>query len=102
LGTGPANISSVPVIESLRVNEGGVDYGAVKFVRRGGSTDLTFRVQVSTNLTSWVDNVTTPGTTIQYGEPTALAEEMELVTIRSTVPLTENVKQFFRVRLDLP
>jgi hypothetical protein len=102
LGSGPTNPASMPTIESLRVNEGGVDYGAIRFIRRGGSTDFSHRVQVSTNLTTWADNLSAPGTTVQHGSPTALAEDLELVTVRSTVPLSENVKQFFRVRLDLP
>jgi hypothetical protein len=101
LGTGPMNASSLPTTTALRVFDGGVEYPAVKFRRRIGATDVVYRVQTSTNLTSWVDNSITPNTTVEVGAAGLAEDGMEVATVRSTTPLSET-KQFLRVRVVTP
>lgn len=101
-GTSPTTGRSLPALEALRVTDSAVEYGAVRFRRRAGATDLTYKVQVSTNLTTWPDNSTAPGTTVQHGAPVAAEDGMEVVTIRSSVPASSEVRQFFRVQVTSP
>ena len=83
----------------MRVSDGGVDYPAIRFRRRAGTSDLTVRVQVSTDLATWNDNTLGAFTT----ETAALAQEdgMELATVRSNAPLTAS-PQHLRVKLSVP
>ena len=101
-GTGPLNGQSRLVLEPVRVVDGSAEYGAVRFRRRAGATDLTYRVQVSTSLVSWPDNSTTPGTTVQHGAPVPAEDGMEVVTIRSTAPANSEIRQFIRVQVTSP
>ncbi len=101
-GTGPMNGRSRLVLEPLRVIDSSAEYGAVRFRRRAGATDLTYRVQVSTNLTTWPDNITTPGTTVEYGAPIPAEDGMEVVTIRSAAPANSEIRQFIRVQVTSP
>ena len=101
-GTGPMNGQSRLALEPLRVLDGSAEYGGVRFRRRAGATDLTYRVQVSTNLTTWPDNTTTPGTTVQHGAPVPAEDGMEVVTIRSTAPANSEIRQFIRVQVTSP
>ena len=84
-----------PLLEPLKVTDGGVDYGAVRFLRRIGAIDLTYRIQFSNNLKTWEDNLT-----VQFGTPIPADDGMELVTFRSTLPINGNVRVFFRVLVE--
>jgi hypothetical protein len=93
----PLHGGSAPFLEPLKVTDGGVDYGAVRFLRRIGATDLTYHVQLSNNLSAWAETLT-----VQFGTPTPADDGMELVTFRATVPINGNIRVFFRVRVESP
>ena len=83
----------------VRMSDGGVDYPAIRFRRRTGTSDLTVRVQVSTDLATWNDNTLGSVTT----ETTTVAQEdgMELATVRSNTPLGTQ-SQHLRVKVSVP
>ena len=98
LGSAPLAPNGAPT-EWLRVTDGSSDYPAIRFRRRAGTSDLTFIVQVSTDLAIWKDNTTGAFTT----EMIAIAQEdgMELVTVRSNAPLGPSA-QHLRVKVTVP
>jgi hypothetical protein len=101
LGFGPMNGTSTPAGEGLRVSASAEDYPAIRFRRRTGVSDLIYRVQVSTDFVNWNDNTTVPGTTVEVGPPVAVEDGMELVTVRSTAPISAT-RQFLRVWVQAP
>jgi len=71
------------------------DYHAMRFRRRAGSTDLTYYVQVSTNLLSWSGSPNdSPTTEI---EVRALADGMEEVTVRTSYVVSAYTSHFMRL-----
>lgn len=100
LGFGPMNKGSVPAGTAMRVAESSVEYPAIQFRRRVGA-EAIYRVQVSTNLVTWDDNSTSPGTTVEAGSAVPAEDGMETVIVRSTAPLS-GVKKFLRVWVQTP
>ena len=98
LGSAPLAPNGSPT-EWVRVSDSGVDYPGIRFRRRAGTSDLTVRVQVSTDLATWNDNTLGPFTT----ETAAVAQEdgMELATVRSNSPLSA-LRQHLRVKVSVP
>ena len=94
-GSAPLAPNGAPT-EWVRVSDGGVDYPAIRFRRRAGTSDLTMRVQVSTDLATWNDNTTGAFTT----ETGAVAQEdgMDIATVRSNAPLSAS-PQYLRVKV---
>jgi hypothetical protein len=93
-GTPPRAGSSARV-EPLRQSEGSAEYLAVRFIRRAGAADVTYRVEYSTDLVTWRDN--TQGTFTVEVSATPLEEGLELATVRSAVSLDTAPAQFLRV-----
>ena len=79
--------------------DGGADYPAITFRRRTGTGDLTIRVQVSTDLTTWNDNSGGAFTTEISATPAG--DSLEIATVRSNTPLSA-AKQFLRVKVEMP
>jgi hypothetical protein len=75
------------------------DYHALKFRRRSGTSDLTYYVQVSTNLTTWVGSPTDPQTT--EIEATSLGEGMEEVGARTLYTVSGYSTHFMRLAVAL-
>jgi len=98
LGFGPLAPNS-PATAWVRVTEDGVDYPAIQFRRRAGTSDLTTLVQVSTDLATWKDNTIGAFTT----ETSVSVQEdgMELTTVRSNSPMTTS-PQYLRVKVSVP
>jgi hypothetical protein len=101
LGTPPTRGNSSASLESVRVTENNTDYAAIRFRRRAGAIDITYRVQTSDDLVNWRDN-TTPGGPYVIETTAVPAEEgMEWVTARAVNPFT-HPQQFFRVLVESP
>jgi DNA-binding beta-propeller fold protein YncE len=99
LGTPPLRGNSGVPIESVAVTDNSTEYAAIRFRRRSGASDLTYRVQVSGNLIEWRDE-NSPGGPHTVQVSTAPAEEnLEWVTVRST---TTPAEQFLRVLVESP
>ena len=76
------------------------DYHALKFRRRTGTSDLTYYVQVSTNLnSSWSGSPTEPQTVEIDVKP--LDEGMEEVTVRTSYTITGFPAHFMALRIEL-
>jgi hypothetical protein len=76
----------------------GAQYHALTFRRRIGTSDLTYYVQVSTNLTTWLGTPADPRTT--EIETTSLGDDMEEVTVRTLYPLSGIQSHFMRLNVD--
>jgi hypothetical protein len=91
----PPRFASTPVVETFRYAESGSEYLALRYRRRSGATDVSFRAQYSTDLVTWRDNSQGAYTV----EVSAVADEegLELVTVRSAVSLASAPAQFLRI-----
>jgi hypothetical protein len=97
LGSAPLENRSRATTEGLRVIDTGVEYPAIRFRRRTGTSDLTYLVQTATALPAWTS------TGLVEMSPTVPAEDgMEVVTMRTTKPMTGETAQFFRVLVQSP
>jgi hypothetical protein len=74
-------------------------YHGVKFRRRAGTTDLTFFIQVSTNLTAWTGSPGEPQTIEVQAQ--SLSDGTEEVTARTTYAVNEYPAHFMRLRVQL-
>jgi sugar lactone lactonase YvrE len=83
----------------LTVGPTQLDYHATKFRRRTGTTDLTYYVQVSTNLTSWSGSPADPQTVEIQKQP--LGDDMEEVTVRTTYAISGYSSHFMTLRVEL-
>ncbi len=78
---------------STIITEGGVDYFALRFRRLKNALDLTYLVEVSSDLTNW-----TP-VAIPIGNPVDNGDGTETVTIRDNVAASENTLRFGRISI---
>jgi len=101
LGTPPLRGNSGATVESVRVTEGGNEYPAVRFRRRAGATDLTYRVQLSDDLATWRDNSTPGGPHSVEVSVVAAEEGIEWVTARAATATTQP-QQYFRILVESP
>jgi hypothetical protein len=65
------------------------------FRRRAGTRDLTYSVQVSTNLAAWVGGPMNPQTTETLVQP--LGDGMEQVTVQTLYPVSGYSSHFLRL-----
>jgi len=100
LGTPPTRGNAGMSLESVRVTDNSIAYAAIRFRRRVGATDLTYRVQVSEDLATWRDNTSPGGPHTVEVSVTPSSEGMEWVTARATT--TPPQQQFFRVLVESP
>ncbi|HJT81729.1 MAG TPA: zinc-dependent metalloprotease family protein [Chthoniobacterales bacterium] len=100
-----ADVSALPVV-SIR-NYGGTNFLSMTFHRSAAATDLTYRVQVSSDLVTWTDLATSSagGQTSGAGFVSETGSMPNLtVEVRDTVALT-NVpggRRFLRLRISSP
>ena len=97
-----ADVSALPIV-SIR-NYGGTNFLSMKFQRSAAATDLTYTVQVSSDLVDWTDLATSSS-----GERTSGAGFVSetgaapylTVEVRDTVPLTNvpNGRRFLRLKI---
>lgn len=73
----------------------GADYHALKFRRRTETSDLTYYVEVSTNLMRWSGMPREPKTVEVKVQP--LGDGMEDVTVRTTYPVSGYPAHFMRL-----
>jgi hypothetical protein len=93
MGTHPNKSTSVP-----RVTAEGI---AMRYTRRRAS-NLSYRVEVSTDLSVWHYNGDGGGTWVLHTSPTPLGPELETVTARGGPALTGAASIFFRLRVTMP
>jgi hypothetical protein len=75
------------------------DYHAITYRRRLGASDLTYAVEVSTNLTQWTGNNPVP-TTVEL-LPVPLGDGMEAATARTLYTITGRPAHFLRLVVTL-
>ena len=75
------------------------DYHALRFRRRAGTSDLSYVVQVSTNLTTWAGSATEPQTVEVDVRP--LGNDMEEVTARTVYAVSGLPQHFMRLTVTL-
>ena len=71
----------------------GADYLALSFRRQKGALDLSYEVQFSNDLISWIPSEET------VGEPRDNGDGTETVTIRDQIPASGNSNRYTRVRI---
>ena len=71
----------------------GADYLALSFRRQKGALDLSYEVQFSSDLISWIPSEET------VGEPRDNGDGTETVTIRDQIPASRNSTRYTRVRI---
>lgn len=79
----------------------------VSFRRDTGATDLTYKLQSSSNLTTWTTIAQSTGGAAAVGQnggvivsDAFLSGSIKLVTVRLTIPASEADKKFVRVQVD--
>ena len=99
LGTAPRDTGSSvqSLIEPMMLTLEGETYLAIRFPRRISDPNLIIVVEVATDLTNWQS---AEGDTVEEGV-TPIDSEFELVTIRSTVPMSAQGHQQMRLRFVL-
>ena len=88
-GRNPRIPDASALTQAAVVNVSGTDYPAVTFTRRHLAVDVTWSVQESGNLTSWVPSCVLAGTSV-------LGNGLEQVTYRSATA-ADGTARFFRV-----
>ncbi|MDB6028101.1 MAG: hypothetical protein JWM68_4324, partial [Verrucomicrobiales bacterium] len=86
---------------------GGQRYSTITFARAFNATDITFVVDVSSNLTSWLsgssysgsNSVPVTANTTEVGRATNL---LEFITVRDNIPMNVAPQRFMRVRVSWP
>ena len=72
-----------------------MDFIAMTYRRNLGADDVVYQVEVSSDLVSW----STMGTGQVRASPNG--DGTETVTIRSLTPLTQELRQFIRLQVEL-
>ncbi len=83
----------LPVLNTARID--GADYLSLSFSRLKTSDDLTYVVEVSSDLARWSPLGATVQTVVDRGE-------REIVTVRDSVPVGSVAQRFLRVRVVAP
>ncbi len=78
-----------------RITESGNDYLAMTFRRRTNALDLTYLVEVSSNLTDWAIASTQFGAAVDNGDGT------ETVTIRDSEAILSQQERYIRIRVTI-
>lgn len=93
-GSAPLNATSTGGLRVTTAIDATVTYPAVVYPRRAEATDIVYIIAVSESLDDWK----IVGATVEVLRAAADAEGMELVTVRSTKPITTAPRQFFRLQ----
>jgi len=84
-------------------NESGTNYLALTFKRRPAVMNLTYNVEISADLNTWITGNQYKGATILDGtntiEVSRSGSPTETITVRDLEPLEENKTRFIRVRI---
>ncbi len=96
-----AETGGLPAVATI--TEAGETYPAIRFIRRTGVAGLQVLAQHGTNLASWWDKTSLLAIAppITETEVTPLAENLERVTVRSVTSLSQNPRQYLRVKVVL-
>ena len=95
-GREPQASDAGPLSQIGTVEENGLRYLTLTFIRARDAFDLTFQPQFSSDLVNW----STSG--IQVGPPVDLGSGREQLTYRDALPFTPDASRFGRVRIDTP
>jgi sugar lactone lactonase YvrE len=96
----PLETDSSALPQGLIIQQEGIGvFHGITFTRRTGTTDLSYRVEVSTNLVSWSASPTEPEIMEISSRP--LGDDMEEVTARTTYPVQGFSSHFLRVAVQL-
>ena len=89
---------SVPAMAVFTVVEDNQDFLAVTYTRRVDRSDITWRVECSTDLVEWQSG---PGITTTVSPPVFHADGTETVKEACLIPIRESVGQYLRVVIEL-
>ena len=94
-GFGNPPLTASPPPQQSIVTTGGADYLALTFRRRIGSTDISYVVEATSDLTSgpWLAGP------VQLGSPVDNGDGTETVTYRDLVPTASTTTRFLRLRM---
>ncbi|MDP7306053.1 MAG: lamin tail domain-containing protein [Roseibacillus sp.] len=90
-GRNPRTSDAAESYRASIVNDGGTDYLAMTFRRQKNSLDLTYLVEVSSDLSDWTTVNTLTGTPVDNGDGT------ETVTIRDNAAVSPDTPRFGRI-----
>ncbi|MGI9239630.1 MAG: CotH kinase family protein, partial [Verrucomicrobiales bacterium] len=93
-GTDPLNASSVAGPAVGIAAAGADEFPTITYTRRRDRTDLSYLVEVSTDLASWDSGV---GFTVQVGAPVNNGDGSETVTVRSLRSIGSSPRQHLRI-----
>jgi hypothetical protein len=93
MGTHPRQATSIP-----RLTAEGTE---MRYTQRI-ATDLTYRVEVSTDLITWYYNEPGGGTWVVQTSSTPLTTDLSAITVRTGSALTGATQVFFRLRVSTP
>lgn len=92
-GGNPKADEPEPAYTPSIIDVGGTNYYALTFRRQKNALDLTYLVEMSSTLTSWITASTIVGTPVDNGDGT------ETVTIRDTLPSSNYHERFGRITI---
>jgi hypothetical protein len=97
MGTPPRSPSTHGLPRPTTVRDGGEDFPAITFQMSLLATDVTFEVESSTDLATWITN-----DAVRMVSMTPIGNGETATSIwRSTAPLTRGASQYLRVRMSL-
>jgi hypothetical protein len=94
----PRQADAVPVVRFVVLTIEGIDYPALRFQRRQGATDLSYQVNVSSDVIDWSATAASLAP-IEVEVTPADWEGMEEVMVRSPLAMGAPAAQFLRVRV---
>ena len=97
-GSAAMDGGSVPAMAVFTVVEDNQDFLAVTYTRRVDRSDITWRVECSTDLVEWQSG---PGITTTVSPPVFHADGTETVKEACLIPIRESVGQYLRVVIEL-
>ena len=105
LNPNSASLTNLPTAVLLTVTTN--QYLGIKFYRDTNATDITYTVEVSDDLTNWLQGCSYSGTnstssnanTTEFSRITNL---LEVITVRDNTPVTDLPKRFIRTKVSYP
>jgi hypothetical protein len=103
----PLAANTTPVVGALLVETNGAQFLAMTFPLVTAASDITYRVEASADLQTWLPGCTYSGTnritaTGQTTEFSQTGAGLETIGVRDNSPITNAPQRFLRLRLSQP
>jgi len=96
-GTDPLSAGSAPITTVGVIASGADDFLTITYTRRRDRVDLSYLVEVSTDLVVWNSG---PSYTAEVGPPVDRGDGSETITVRSLIPLATDPRQFLHLAVE--